>query len=122
VASTKRKNNNSDGNPEPKKKYRPVKEREDLDTQFIRWLNEEHERDNDLLFRSQYDILSLSHRTTLVRTRVEEMPSPEAITALLGETEEWGSEFASKIFKLIQMYETSLPTRKKSRKRVSAEK
>ena len=120
TGSNKRKNDNSDGNPEPKKKYRPVKEREELDTRLIQWLTQEHERDTNLLFRSQYDILSLSHRTTLVRTRMEEMSSPEAITALLGETDEWGTEFASKIFEVIQTYETSLP--KKSRKRVSTRK
>lgn len=120
TGSNKRKNDNLDGNPEPKKKYRPVKEREELDTRLIQWLTQEHERDTNLLFRSQYDILSLTHRTTLVRTRMEEMSSPEAITALLGETDEWGTEFASKIFEVIQTYETSLP--KKSGKRVSTRK
>ena len=65
TGSNKRKNDNLDGNPE--KKYRPVKEQEELDTQLIQWLTQEYERDTNLLFQSQYDILSLTHRTTLVR-------------------------------------------------------
>jgi hypothetical protein len=119
TSNTKRKHDGSDGNPEPRKKYRPVKERDELDARLIRWLTQEHERDSALLFRTQYDILSLSHRTTLVRTRMEEMTSPETIMDLLGETDEWRAEFASKIFELIQTYETSLP-KKNSRKRASA--
>lgn len=96
-----------------------MKERAELDARLIQWLTQVQELDDGLLFRSQYDILSVSQRTTLVRTPIEDLKTPENITTLLGESDEWGSEFASKLFQLIHMYDASLP-KKKTRSRRDA--
>ncbi|KAF8055761.1 P-loop containing nucleoside triphosphate hydrolase protein [Lyophyllum atratum] len=100
-------------------KYRPVKERLELDTRIIAWLRDCHHNDALRGSRSMYDILSHKQRTTLVRAPRTSMTSPEAVTSLLNESKEWGVEWSLSLFKLLEAYDADLmaskaPIRKKN--------
>jgi hypothetical protein len=105
--------------PAPRKTYCPTVERPDLDKRLIKWLNEANENDHLRGFRATYDILSDHNRFLLGHASPKELKSPADITKLLGETAEWGSEWAALIFAEIRSYDKHLSEARDVRKEVS---
>lgn len=55
-----------------------------------------------------YDILSYENRVNLVRALPKSLQTPGHITELFDETEEWGKEWADKLFKVVSEYDKEL--------------
>jgi hypothetical protein len=49
-------------------------------------------------------ILSDTQHVTLTHTNLSKLESPEDITALLEESDEWGTEWAAKVFEVITQF------------------
>jgi hypothetical protein len=80
-------------------KPRPKADRIILDNKIINWLKGEIAQDP--LNRPYYHILSDDQRKTLVRISSKDLQSSSTITEALEETEEWGTQWAGKLFCLI---------------------
>ncbi|KAF8219375.1 hypothetical protein L208DRAFT_1340882, partial [Tricholoma matsutake] len=74
-----------------------VKEREALDHRLIQWLTTASQNDHLLAV----DILSDCNHAILVCTHPALLASPNAITKLLDETEEWQEEWSTLVFDVI---------------------
>ena len=112
ILSTKRKN-------PPQNKYRPTKERSGLDNSLIKWLIQASEDDPLHGVQATYDILSDPNQSALVRTPFKQLQSPNDITKLFDEMEEWGNEWAALLFKEVQDYEKGLADIRVSDKQAS---
>ena len=55
-----------------------------------------------------YDILSFQQRLDLVRAHPRTIQSPQDITKLLKETEEWSDEWAESLFLVISQYDKDI--------------
>jgi hypothetical protein len=89
----------------PRAKYRPVAQRGLLDYRLAIWLKDAHDSDLLRAVRPASLILSPTNREILTKTRIENIKSAKDMTKILDKTEEWHSEWAVKIFQVIQDYE-----------------
>ena len=80
-------------------KLRPKADRIILDNKIIEWLKGETSQDS--ISRPYYHILSDNQKKTLVRIASKDLQSSSTITKALEETEEWGTQWAGKLFRLI---------------------
>ena len=80
-------------------KLRPKADRIILDNKIIEWLKAEIAQ--DYLGRPYYYILSDNQKRTLVRIASKDLHSSTTITEALEETEEWGRQWAGKLFDLM---------------------
>ncbi|KAF8221223.1 hypothetical protein L208DRAFT_1329412, partial [Tricholoma matsutake] len=90
-----------------------------LDSHVIEWL--QNVNSNDLLHGIQmmYNILSFLQRLDLVHAHSRTIQSPQDITKLLEETEEWSNEWAEPLFLMISQYDKDIGSgnRKKQMKK-----
>ena len=80
-------------------KLRPKADRTLLDNKIIEWLKGEITQDP--ISRPYYHILSDDQKKTLVRIASKDLRSSSTITEALEETEEWGTQWAGKLYRLI---------------------
>lgn len=80
-------------------KLRPKADRIILDNKIIEWLK--GETTQDPISRPYYHILSDNQKKTLIRIASKDLQSSSTITEALEETEEWGTQWAGKLFRLI---------------------
>ncbi|KAF8240086.1 hypothetical protein L208DRAFT_1234513, partial [Tricholoma matsutake] len=75
---------------------------------LISWVKSAHE--NDLLHgvRAMYNILSHQQHVKLVWASMKSIQSSEDIVTLLGETNEWGKEWAGPLADLVMKYNEEL--------------
>ncbi|KAF8239240.1 hypothetical protein L208DRAFT_1238715, partial [Tricholoma matsutake] len=85
-----------------------VKEREALDHRLIQWLTTASQNDHLHGVRMAVDILSDCNRAILVCTHPALLASPNTITKLLDETEEWQEEWSTLVFDVIQQYDKDI--------------
>jgi hypothetical protein len=78
---------------------RPKADRIILDSKIIEWLK--GETTQDPISRPYYHILSDDQKKKLVRIASKDLQSSSTITEALEETEEWGTQWAHKLFRLI---------------------
>jgi hypothetical protein len=88
--------------------YRKPNEREGLDTAIVKWVRAVFENDPLRGTRTIYDILSYNQRLKLVCAPQDSVQTPEAITALLEESEEWAGEWAAPLYQVVKDYDLSL--------------
>ena len=88
----------------PRVTYQKVVDRPTLDSHVIEWLR--NASSNNVLhsIRMMYNILSFQQRLDLVRAHPRTIQSPQDITKLLKETEEWSDEWAESLFLVISQY------------------
>lgn len=84
-------------------KLRPKADRIILDNKIIEWLKAETTQDP--ISRPYYHILSDDQKKTLVRIAAKDLQSSSTIREALGETEEWGTQWAGKLFRLISEHD-----------------
>jgi hypothetical protein len=94
--------------PTPRVKKRVVKEREALDHRLIQWLTTASQNDHLRGVQAAVDILSDRNRAILVCTHPALLASPNAITKLLDETEEWQEEWSTLVFDVIRQYDKDI--------------
>jgi hypothetical protein len=98
----------------PKRKkravYRKTNEREGLDEAIVKWVRSAFENDPLRGTRAIYDILTYSQRLKLVCAPPESVRTPEAVTALLEESEEWEREWAAPLCQVVRDYDSGLKT------------
>jgi hypothetical protein len=87
-------------------KLRPKADRIILDNKIIEWLKAETTQDP--IGRPYYHILSDNQKKTLVRIASKDLQSSSTITEALEETEEWGTEWAGKLFRLILEHDMAI--------------
>ncbi|KDR79157.1 hypothetical protein GALMADRAFT_63303 [Galerina marginata CBS 339.88] len=102
----------------PSTKLRPKADRIILDNKIIEWLKSEIEQDP--IGRPYYHILSDDQKKTLVRISSKDLQSSSTITNALDETEEWATQWASKLFVLI--FEHDLATKEASKAKAQTSK
>ena len=88
--------------------YCPIVEQPNLDKCLTKWLNEANKNNHLWGFRATYNILSDHNQFLLGCASLKELKSLANITRLLGETVEWGCEWAALIFAEIQSYDKHL--------------
>ncbi|KAF8232045.1 hypothetical protein L208DRAFT_1274104, partial [Tricholoma matsutake] len=85
-----------------------VKEREALDHCLIQWLTTASQNDHLHGMQVAVDILSDCNHAILVCTHPASLASPNTITKLLDETEEWQEEWSTLIFDEICQYDKDI--------------
>jgi hypothetical protein len=80
-------------------KLRPKADRIVLDNKIIEWSKDE--TTHDPISRPYYHILSDNQKKRLVRIASKDLQSSSTITEALEETDEWGTQWAGKLFRLI---------------------
>ncbi|KAF8150858.1 P-loop containing nucleoside triphosphate hydrolase protein [Crassisporium funariophilum] len=102
----------------PSAKLRTKADRMTLDGKIIEWLK--NETAQDPIGRPYYHILSDNQKKTLVRIAAKDLHSPSTITTALDETDKWGTQWASKLFRLI--FEHDMATKAASKARTQTAK
>lgn len=92
--------------------YRSKAERPALDFRLIKWLENEHACDPLRDVRPPYHILSHTQREKLIRVHRNSIKASSDITELLDESKEWETEWANKIYQIIDSYNTELDAQK----------
>lgn len=85
--------------------YRPTQERPLLMCRLVDWLKKDYLADPYRSTRPVDLILTDAQRTSIVRTDPDKLKCAQDITTLLGESDEWGAEWAEKIFGVLTRFD-----------------
>ncbi len=105
--------------PDPRTKQRQDNHRKALKERMLRWREEEHFADPLGAVRPDYLIVTEKNIVKLCQVHPSNMKLPSDIVSLLGEEDDWASEWSEKIFGVIKQFDTEYPvkTRKAYKKR-----